>query len=289
MQLPTSYCLIDLETTGLSANVDDAIEVAVIKVVDNKITETYESFIFTDIMIPEFIKTLTGITQDDVDNAPKPQVVWNDVKQLIGDDIIVAHNANFDINFMYDEMVENGIEPISNDFVDTLRLSRIAFKDFKNHKFKTLIKELGIEHNQLHRALEDVKCTFQVYKNIQESISDDDLIIRRKRKSISPSDLERQEHVDNDYIKDNVFVFTGTLELGTRTDAWQIVINHGGEVGKGVTKKTNYLVMGEYDYFSGVKDNMSSKHKKALEYKEQGQNIHVIPEDVFVDMLTSIN
>lgn len=290
IELPKDYCILDIETTGLDATFDDAIEIAIIKVRDNKVIEEYQTYIKTDVHISDFITNLTGITQNDIDNAPNPKHVWEQVHNFIQNDILIAHNANFDINFIYDEMIENNVNPIENNFVDTLRLSRLCYKEFKNHKLKTLVKELDIKTDTLHRAKNDVYATFEVYKKIYTSFDIEEYLTnKRKLNSFSVSDITSKNIKPNDYISNNVFVFTGKLEFYTRKEAMQEVVDNGGSLASGVTKKTDYLVMGTYDYYSGIKDGKSSKHKKADLYKSQGQDIQIIPETIFYDMLQNKN
>lgn len=80
-------------------------------------------------------------------------------------------------------------------------------------------------------------------------------------------------------------VFTGTLEKMSRKDAMQIVVDYGGLVGNSVTKKTNYLILGNNDYCSSIKDGKSSKQKKAEALKLSGNDIEIISESVFYDMI----
>ncbi len=286
LELPVDYCLLDIETTGLDATFDDAIEIGIIKVRNNEIVDEFQTYIKTDEYISDFITKLTGITQTDIDAAPNAGYVWNKVHEFIQDDILIAHNANFDINFIYDEMFENNVAPLTNNFVDTLRLSRLAFPDFKNHKLKTLVNELNVESSTLHRAMNDVYATFEIYKEIHNAFNIEQYLIEKKnRKKFSVTEVTVTQNKQNDYISNNVFVFTGKLEYYTRKEAMQEVVNCGGELTTGVTKKTDYLVMGTYDYYSGLIDGKSSKHKKAELYKSQGQDIQIIPETVFYDML----
>lgn len=79
-------------------------------------------------------------------------------------------------------------------------------------------------------------------------------------------------------------VFTGTLEKMTRTEAAQIVVNLGGICDNGITKKTNFLVLGANDY-TRIKENKSNKQRKAEEYKLNGADIEIVPEGVFYDMI----
>ena len=80
-------------------------------------------------------------------------------------------------------------------------------------------------------------------------------------------------------------VFTGTLERMARKQAMQIVADLGGINENSVTKKTNYLILGNNDYCKTIKDGKSNKQKQAEAYKLQGQDIEIIPETVFYDML----
>ena len=76
-----------------------------------------------------------------------------------------------------------------------------------------------------------------------------------------------------------------SIEKYSRQEAAQIIVNLGGSCENGVTKKTNFLILGNNDYCSSIKDGKSSKQKKAEEYKLKGQDIEIIPESVFYDMI----
>lgn len=87
-------------------------------------------------------------------------------------------------------------------------------------------------------------------------------------------------------LYNKVCVFTGTLEKMIRKDAMQIVVDLGGQVSNSVTKKTNYLILGNNDYCPLIKDGKSSKQKKAESLKLAGSDIEIISEDVFYDMIS---
>ena len=86
-------------------------------------------------------------------------------------------------------------------------------------------------------------------------------------------------------VYEKVFVFTGTLERMTRKEAMQLVVDHGGLCGDGVNKKTNFLVLGNNDYCTTIKDGKSTKQKKAEQLKLTGCDIEIISENVFYDMI----
>lgn len=82
-----------------------------------------------------------------------------------------------------------------------------------------------------------------------------------------------------------VVAFTGTLESMQRKDAAQIVANLCGILGEGVTKLTNFLVLGNFDYCSNIKNGKSSKFKKVEQLILKGQNLQIISESVFLTMI----
>ena len=82
-----------------------------------------------------------------------------------------------------------------------------------------------------------------------------------------------------------LFVFTGTPEKMTRRDAMQVVVDHGGQCGNGVTKNTNFLVLGNLDYSNNIKGGKSAKLKKAEQMKLAGADIEILSENAFYDMI----
>ena len=99
--------------------------------------------------------------------------------------------------------------------------------------------------------------------------------------SIKPESIEIDE--DNFFYNKHC-IFTGKLEKMVRKDAMQLIVNVGGILDNSVTKKTNYLILGNNDYVSSIKDGKSSKHKKAEKYKLEGQDIEIIDEDTFYNL-----
>ena len=87
-------------------------------------------------------------------------------KKFLGNDIIIGHNVNFDIDFIYDSMVDNLGEYLSNDYIDTLRISRKLLPELKHHKLDNLIDYFNLAKRNEHRALNDCVLTNQVYINL---------------------------------------------------------------------------------------------------------------------------
>ena len=200
----------------------------------------------------------------------------------------------FDINFLYDSFKKILDIPFSNDFIDTMRLSRKAFPEMNHHRLTDMVTVLNIPQNNFHRALSDCYSTLACYEGIFNYVNKtdniDDFINSFRKKSNKSTDLhtittENTEFDETHPLFGKRCVFTGTLEKMKRADAAQIVVDLGGFCDNGVTKKTNYLILGNNDYCKTIKDGKSSKQKKAEEYKLCGIDIDIIPENVFYDMI----
>lgn len=297
LDFPSDYVIVDIETTGLSPEHDYIIEVSGIRYADGVEVERFSSLVQTDsCYIDDYITALTNISSDMVTSAPEPKVVLDKFKAFIGGSLIVGHNVNFDINFLYDNFLKYCGEPLSNDFVDTMRLSRFLHPEEKHHTLSDLADRYGLSYSGAHRAVNDCEITRDAlialaddarsqYGSCDEFLS----IVNEPRKKVKlkASDIQSQaEEFDISHpLYGKTCVFTGALCRMTRKEAMQLVVNVGGLNGDSVTKKTNYLILGNNDYCSSIKDGKSSKQKKAEQLKLKGQDISIIPESVFYDML----
>jgi DNA polymerase-3 subunit epsilon len=290
----SDYVVIDLETTGLDPKFDEIIECAAVKVENGIITADFQSLIKPSFPIDGFITELTGITNEMLEVAPSIHSILPKFIEFIGDNVVVAHNANFDINFLYDacrEVLPNNA--FSNNFIDTMRFSRRLFKTERHHRLIDLVERFGIATEVEHRALSDVMKTKDCYEYIKKHIADNNIdlmqiIASPSHSGVKAGDIKttNTKFDESTAIYENVFVFTGALQKMLRKDAMQLVVDLGGLCGDGVTAKTNYLVLGNNDYCSSIKDGKSSKQKKAEKYKADGLDIDIISENVFYEMIT---
>lgn len=297
-EFPDNYSLLDLETTGLDPNYDNIIEVAILKVKNNEITNKYQSLIqpnshYIDddtkkpIYVDSYIEDLTGITSEMLEDAPKIKDVLPEIIEFIGDDIIFGHNVNFDINFLYDEIESYSGQELNNDFFDLLKISRRALKELKHHRLKDLSTYFNYEYKP-HRAMSDCQATYDISNKLKDYIVKNNIDIRlKKKREIDLTTLKAEItdiDPDNYFFKKNI-CFTGKLEHFIRKDAAQICANLGASCQNGVNKKTDILVLGNFDYNVTVKNNKSSKLKRAEELKLQGQDLEIMSEDVFLDQI----
>jgi len=288
--LENDYVTLDIETTGLDPKYDKIIEIAVVKYKNDIQVDGFSTLINPEREIDDFITELTGITNEMVLNAPFINEVIPDLNDLIGKDILLGHNIVFDVNFIYDYNFNyysylNDFEKasISNNYIDTMYLSRKLFKGMANYKLRTLVNFLGVAENTEHRALSDCLYTSECYRIMKKYISENNIDLKSKPKHWKAKDIV----VTTDVIdKDNLLfekecVFTGELERMTRKHAMQMVIDIGGKCADNVTRNTNFLILGNFAY----QDYKSNKRKKAEEYKRKGYEIEIISENVFYDIL----
>ena len=297
LSFPNEYVILDIETTGLSPEYDEIIEIGAIRVKDNIVIEEFQSLVKPQHKINEFIEKLTGITNEMVQNSPKLSSVLPSLKKFIGDSYITGYNINFDLNFLYDSFFKELKIELINDYIDVLRLARLVITkdEVQNRKLKNIAKYFKLEFEGIHRVSNDCMLTLQVFIKLQEVIrqkygSLEEFIEERKKARKGYIDIKNitseADSIDMDNpCYDNEFVFTGTLEKMNRKDAMQLVVNLGGRIGNSVTKKTNFLVIGELDYSKTITNEKSSKILKAEGLKLKGIDIEVIPESVFYDMI----
>ena len=165
-----NYTVVDIETTGMSWNFSKILEISALKVRNKEITEEFSELINPHEPIPYFIKNLTGITDEMVCDALELDEVLLKFKDFLREDIIVGHNVNFDVNFLYDNFLNVLNNPMQNNFVDTLRISRKLLPELKHHKLDNLAQYYNIKARDKHRALNDCVLTNKVYIDMCKTV-----------------------------------------------------------------------------------------------------------------------
>ena len=291
VSFPDAFTIIDLETTGLFPQYDSIIEASALRVRGGEVVETFSSLVKPYDPIDSYIEELTGITNKMLESAPSPEDVLPAFVDFIGDDIVIGYNVNFDVNFLYDwsEIILKC--PFKNDYIDEMRIARKALPELKHHRLKDVSAAFGIEQKDAHRSLSDCETALLVYNALKEKVSSgvgfDAFAASFKKTKFDLRNIQAQnaDFDESHPLFGKHCVFTGTLAKMTRAEAAQIVANFGGICDNNITKKTNFLILGNNDYCSTLKDGKSNKQKKAEEYKLGGIDIEIIPESVFYDLL----
>lgn len=158
----TEFCVLDVETTGLSARNNRVIEIGIVKVKNLKIVDKYSSLINPGCDIPYFITQFTGISNSDVEYSPSFYDTAEEIEEFIGNSIVSGHNLSFDEGFLRYEFIRNGFEPLSNLNVCTLKLSRKIFPSLKSKSLASVSEHLKIQNRDSHRALSDAETTAKI-------------------------------------------------------------------------------------------------------------------------------
>lgn len=299
---PSSYCVVDIETTGLCYNRDNIIEIGAIRYSNGIETDCFQTLVQPPITcdgtyVNDFITGLTGITNTMLADAPKASDAINNFSKFLGNDVIVGYNVGFDVNFLFDCYKEHLGKSMSNDYIDIMRISRKLYPDMPHHRLCDMMEKYGIEDEQEHRSVSDIKATAVCYKLMHEEVirqyNSDEIFIKsfekhiNNKQSIKAGDIrgDRSKYDFHSVLYNKYCVFTGKLEKFTRKQAMQIIADLGGINEDTVTQKTNYLILGNNDYCSTIKEGKSGKQKKAEKYKLNGQDIEIIPENEFYDMI----
>lgn len=296
IDFPDKYIVMDFETTGFDRKYDKIIEMAALKVVDGEITDIFNTLVKPSIELDDYIVELTGITNEMLSDAPDLSEVMPNYIDFIGELPLVGHNISFDVGFLCQNTEQN----INNNYIDTLRLSRKLYQQLEHHRLSDMIEYLNIDSKGKHRSLVDCENCLELLKICKreallkyetfENFANSFKKHRYRGESGSRIDISKIVCNGDDVDTTNLFydkecVFTGTLEKMKRADAMQLVVNIGGKVANSVTKKTNFLILGNNDYCSSIKDGKSTKQKKAEQLKLKGQDIEIISEQTFYDVL----
>ncbi|GAA4871850.1 PolC-type DNA polymerase III [Paenibacillus vulneris] len=151
----TEYVIFDIETTGLSIVHNKIIEIAGVKMKDGKEIDRFATFINPHERIPYNIQQLTNITDDMVRDAPELSDMLPKFLEFVGDCVLVAHNARFDMGFIQANCKQLGLPPVTNPSLDTLEMARLLFPTMKNHRLNTLADKFKVSLDNHHRAIDD--------------------------------------------------------------------------------------------------------------------------------------
>ena len=292
--LPNDYVVIDLETTGFDYNWDDIIEMAAIRYRNGVEVERYAQLIAVDYSLPSFITDLTGISNEMLSVCPHIEEAIQDFSQFIGDDILIGHNVSFDMRFLNNAYHNYMNKPLDNAYVDTMRISRKLFPNWEHHRLCDLAEYYGLSNDHAHRSEVDCDITNRCYRNMRDSILADDTedsflksFTYRSQKIITSDIQGNTDEINQEHpLYHKNVVFTGALSQMTRTEAMQLVVNCGGKCGNGVTKETNYLVVGTSDFISATEGKKTAKMLKAEKMMAQGYDIALISEATFFDYVS---
>lgn len=170
------YSVFDFETTGTSARHNKVIEIGIARIRKGKIAKTFQSFINPGQEVPFFITELTGITNNDVKDAPYFEDLYEQIKDFIKDSVLVAHNLNFDYSFFKNECERANLEMVENSAICTLKLAKRLYPELPSKSLGNLIKTFKIRHRNVHRGLGDATATAKLFLKMIKPLKEEHAI-----------------------------------------------------------------------------------------------------------------
>ena len=171
INIDTEYCVLDIETTGLSYRSEMITEIGAIKIKNGQIIDEFSCFVNPEKPIPYEVIQVTHITDDMVRNAKTIEEVLPEFIKFCGDDVLVAHNANFDMGFLRYQANKLGLK-FDNTYIDTLSLAKDLFPEYTKYKLGIIATNLRIKVEVAHRALDDVKTLIKVFEVMLKILKD---------------------------------------------------------------------------------------------------------------------
>lgn len=262
------YCIVDLETTGGSATKSRLTEIAIYKTDGKKIIEEFSSLINPGRNIPQHISRLTGITDQMVEGAPPFSQLIDKIDQFTQDSIFVAHNVNFDYNFLRAEFERCG-KTFKRKKLCTVRLSRQIIKGKSSYSLGKLCNSIGIPLENRHRAAGDAKATTLLFHKLLRE--DKENVIKN---SLKVSSLEA-------LLPPNL----------SKSEFLALPESQGIYYFKDLRKKIVYIGQAKnikqrvHSHFSG---NSNSKSKYYFSQNIHGLDFKLIPNDLLLDLIEAV-
>jgi DNA polymerase-3 subunit alpha (Gram-positive type) len=177
-----SYVVFDIETTGLNPETDEIIEIGAIKLENKELKDIFNKLVRPVKSVPQNITELTGITQEMLNDEMPIKPVISQFSNYIGSSVLVAHNADFDISFIKNNLKKSLNKDLNNTVVCTVLVARDLLPNLENHKLPTVAKYFGLEMANRHRAIGDCELTFQIWLKFIDKL--------KGKNIISKTDLE---------------------------------------------------------------------------------------------------
>ena len=174
-----TYIVFDIETTGFSSIRDRIIEIGAVKVENGEIVDRFSTFVNPERPIPFEITNLTSITDEMVMDSPSIDVILPQFLEFVGDGVLVAHNAGFDVGFIGQNCRNLGLDD-RFVYLDTVALARVLLPTLSKYKLNIVAKALNISLENHHRAVDDAGATAEIFVKFVEMLEKDHITTLRE-------------------------------------------------------------------------------------------------------------
>ncbi len=165
------FTAVDFETTGLYAAMDRIVEFGAVKFVGTRVVDTFDRLANPGMPMSADAASICGISDTDLVDAPPVADLVPEFIRFLGDSVLIAHNAPFDLGFLRTAVLSMGMPEIANPVVDTQALAIKAFPRRKSYSLRNLARELALPVNRAHRALDDATMCMRLFHRCVEELS----------------------------------------------------------------------------------------------------------------------
>lgn len=279
------YVTIDIETAN--ADIASICQIGAVRFSNGKLVSEWSSLVNPNDSFDSFNEGLHKISASQVNSSPNFSEAYTQLLTFIGDDICIFH-THFRRASLMKAINKHHLPHIENKWIDSAKIVRRVWNEFSYrgyglHSVGKFLKIDFIRYNALEeaRACGEILCI--ALDDSKTSISDwFDLVKKPITQGVSQG--KYPEANPNGELFGHVIVFTGSLKI-TRNEAAVISASVGFEIGKSVTKKTDFLVVGDQDLMRVGETGKSSKQIRAEELINKGHELRIIIETDFQQLV----
>lgn len=163
------FIAFDLETTGILAGVDRIVEIGAVRFIDGEVDGVFSTLVDPLMSIPPGATKVNGITDDMVKGKPRVEELLEPLAEFCGEDIMIAHNAEFDTQFLSSDIKKHELKAPRGLILDSYPMAKKVFPGLANYRLSTLVQHLNIPSAGFHRAEEDASyCGYLLLKMIEK-------------------------------------------------------------------------------------------------------------------------
>lgn len=302
---PCDFIAIDFETANETRGSACAVGVALVR--DGRLVGEGSSLIDPQTYFNGYNTMINGIDAGAVRGAPSFGDLWPALTELLDSALVVAHNASFDMAVLRSSAARYGVEGGPTiEIICTYRLAKIVLAGQPSYSLGYLAPRLGIDLEH-HDAGEDARACAELALVMAREKGASGLRALVESQGWRPGRLTPDSYVafvsphagslaarDGDSGADRAHplfgknvCFTGGMLSMVRRDAAESLVHVGGNFRNSVSKKLDYLVIGDADFIEFADGWMTGKLTKATELVQEGEAIEIIPERQFLELLYS--
>ena len=188
-RLDGTFVVFDIETTGFSPVANRIIEIGAVKVDKGQVVDRFSVFVNPEVPIPFEIEKLTGINDSMVMEAETIETMLPQFLDFVGDAVLVAHNANFDVSFIKENAKRQQL-PVDFTYVDTVGIARMLLTGQAKYTLDAVAKTLKISLENHHRAVDDAECTAEIFMKFIEMLAKEEVYTLAEMNEMGKSSVD---------------------------------------------------------------------------------------------------